>query len=148
MSKKKSRKESDLFGRRSLHQIVGAVMTALGNQAAIRVVVDGVRHVASKDEWEWHAEKAMANAIRGELRRPSEDSGDLPEYLAVGGVYKALRLFEPVDYEEKARDYAKLGRANRDKVYALAEACREAHGTTFDANVICVEFGIGERAAA
>src|SRR3990167_7483303 len=109
---RKQAKEGDLFGRRSLHEIVRAVMTSLGHQAPIRAVVSGVRHVATKDEWEWHAEAAMAGSIRTELRRPGEENTGMPEYLAVGGVYKALRLFEPADYEEKARDYAKLGRAN------------------------------------
>lgn len=131
----------DLFDQRSMHDIVLTVMDRLGHSAPIRDVVLGVRKTATKDEWEIAADGAMTALVRSELRR-SEADEILPAYLQVDGVYKALRLFDPREYEEKARLYAKAGRQNKDRVFQLRDACEQAHGKTFDADAIILEFGL------
>lgn len=132
---------TDLFGRRSLHAIVREVMERMGHVAPVQEVVQAVRKVATKDEWEVAADQAMTGSIRSALRAGTDR--ELPEYSEVGGVYKALSLFSIEDYQEKARSYAKLGRANRDRVFQLRDACQEAHQKTFDAESILAEFGLG-----
>lgn len=135
-----NKKTRDLFDRRSLGEIVSVVMERLGHQAPIASVVVGVRSVATKDEYEVYAERGLAPQIRRELTRMNEKG--LPEYLSVNGQYTAIRLFDPADYEDKARDYAKRGKENVAKIYVLAETCEEVHGVSFDPAAICAEYGL------
>jgi hypothetical protein len=131
---------TDIFGRRSVRELVLDVMERLGQTAPIAAIVAGFRGTATKDEWEWHADKAMAGAIRAALTQDTERG--LPAYLSVGGAYKALTLFEPADYEEKAHDYAQRSKANKDMVYVLRDACLDAHGVAFDADAVCEKYGL------
>lgn len=131
----------DLLGRRSMPVIVRAVMDALGGQAHISAIVQNVRRVATKDEWEYHADAAMTSEVRRALKSKDEAPG-VPQFLSVGQLYKATRLFSVEDYEETMRSYAKASRQNRDKVYLLRDACLEAHGAAPDADAICDEFGV------
>lgn len=125
---------------RSLRDVVIIAMDDLGSHATISDTTEAVRDTATAREWATWCERYIVSGIRGALRAKT---GDLPDFYAVDGAYKALRLFTVEDYESKARSMARLSGANAGKVYALRDACEEAHGRSFDADAIIA----AERAA-
>lgn len=135
MTKKKS---ESLHPVRGIGAVVAEAMESLAGKGTISDIHEAVRDRATAREWQTWSETSIRAAIRSALK-PKD--GSLPEFYAVGGEYKALRLFTIADYETKGRELARLSAHNRDKVHALADACMTAHGRTFDADLILKQEG-------
>jgi hypothetical protein len=67
------------------------------------------------------------------------DSNERLPKMSLGEELAPLRLFTVEEFTDKARQLARLHRANRDQVWRLAEVCEDVHGRSFDAEAILAE---------
>lgn len=129
---------TDMFGRRPFKTVVREVVAELGGRAKQGDVVESVKHRMTMAEYQEWSESAFRRAVLNSSKTRSSTLG-LDAVYGTGEEVSALRLFSPAEFEEKAREAARNHRYSRDLVYRLSDLCMEAHGLTFDADVVLSE---------